>query len=176
MYFPILLGTAREGRESEKVSNYMLGVVKEAGHETHLFDPRDHLDSPFTGRAGKEVKGDPEWKESISRANGLIIVSPEYNHGYPGELKLMIDQLYPEYKDLPVVVCGVSNGGFGGARAMEQIFQVIIGIEAIPLKKSLYFPNVADKFDESGKMIDEPTKERASSMIELLAKHARNSS
>lgn len=57
----------------------------------------------------------------MTRADGLVIVSPEYNHGYPGEMKLMLDQLYKEYNRKPVGICGVSSGALGGARMVEQL-------------------------------------------------------
>ncbi|HPE52344.1 MAG TPA: NAD(P)H-dependent oxidoreductase, partial [Methanothrix soehngenii] len=85
MYIPIILGTAREGRESEKVARFMLEKALEFGLESEILDVRDYrlpaTDNTKTSDAAARLK------ERVLRADGLVIVSPEYNHGYPGELK-----------------------------------------------------------------------------------------
>src|SRR3989344_7966247 len=113
MYIPIILGTARKGRRSEKAANFVLQEFqKQEGVETELIDVRDYR------IAATDNTGDlPEAKkfsEKAARADGFIIVSPEYDHGYPGELKMMLDMLYDEYNRKPVAICGVSMGQSGG--------------------------------------------------------------
>jgi len=69
----------------------------------------------------------------IGISDALIIISPEYNHGYPGELKMLLD-LAPRklYEGKYVGLVGVSSGSLGGARRIQQLMLVIIGLRAIP--------------------------------------------
>jgi len=100
MYIPIILGTAREGRQSEKVADFILHETLNSGLESEIIDVRDYR-VEATDNTG-ELPQAKKLLEEISKADGLIIVSPEYNHGYPGELKMMLDMLYEEYSAKPV--------------------------------------------------------------------------
>ncbi|MCX5726397.1 MAG: NAD(P)H-dependent oxidoreductase [Candidatus Saganbacteria bacterium] len=152
MYIPIILGTAREGRQSEKVARFMLLEVKKAGLETELIDVRD-----YRVEATDNTETTPQAKslgEKIKKADGLIVVSPEYNHGYPGELKMLLDMIYKQYAKKPLGICGVSAGGLGGARVVEQLRQVFIELRMVPIREALYFPAVQDLFDDKGNIKD----------------------
>ncbi|GAA96297.1 uncharacterized protein L969DRAFT_53775 [Mixia osmundae IAM 14324] len=69
-----------------------------------------------------------EWSRLISSLSGLIITTPQYNWGYPGDLKNAIDHLYMEWKDLPIVIA--TFGGHGGSKCGPALAQVIEGIKA----------------------------------------------
>ena len=147
MYFPIILGTAREGRQSEKVARFMLEEVRKAGIEGDIIDARDYrIEATDNTKKSEKAK---KLAETIGKADGIIIVSPEYNHGYPGELKIMLDLLYEEYYGKHVLICGVSRGSFGGTRVVEQLRLVCIGLGMLPVSNALYFSNV-EEFDENG--------------------------
>ncbi|HYX41476.1 MAG TPA: NAD(P)H-dependent oxidoreductase, partial [Pyrinomonadaceae bacterium] len=114
LFIPVLLGTPRQGRMSEHVARFVHGEVgKRAGIETELFDVRE-LPLPTTD-AGEAIK-DENFSAAMARADALIIIAPEYNHGYPGLLKHALDTNLKEYIHKAVGVCGVSAGGFGGTR------------------------------------------------------------
>ena len=89
LFIPLILGTAREGRQSENVARFVLEQTKKrADVEAELIDVRElpmKLDD-----AGEQMK-DPKFSAAIERCDGLIIVTPEYNHGYPGLLKHALD-------------------------------------------------------------------------------------
>lgn len=170
MYIPIILGTAREGRQSDRVARFMLEEVKKFGLESEIVDARD-----FRIEATDNTGGLPQAKELagiISRAAALIIVSPEYNHGYPGELKMMLDMLYEEYSAKPVGFCGVSSGGLGGARMVEQLRQVAIEFHMVPIREALYFSNVQNLFDEKGEIKDKSYSERVKVFFDELVWYA----
>jgi len=171
MYIPVILGTARVGRQSEKVANFILEETKKAGFETELIDVRDlRADATDNTQASLQAK---KLSPKIERADALIIVSPEYNHGYPGELKMMMDLLYQQYAGKPVGFCGVSAGGLGGAKAVEQLRQVVIELHMVPIREALYFPAVQDLFDEKGIMKDPGSyKDRIKSFLDELARYA----
>jgi len=144
-FIPIILGTGRKGSNSLKVANFVLKEAQSYGFDSQLINPRDWLDSPFTGEMKEEKRN--KLSEIFQKANGFIIVSPEYNHSFPGELKLLLDNFYEEYKEKPVGICGVSIGMIGGARMVEQLRLVCLEFSMIPLKNAVYFSNVSD-FDE----------------------------
>jgi len=136
----IILGTGREGATSEKVAEFVFEKAKEYGFEAQLIKPRDWLDSPFTGEMNEEKRN--KLSEIFAQSNGFIIVSPEYNHSFPGELKLLLDNFYEEFNHKPVGICGVSVGKLGGARMVEQLRLVCIELMMIPLRNAVYFSNI----------------------------------
>src|SRR5256885_3715987 len=119
LYLPIILGTARQGRQSEHAANFLLSEMEKRPEiETELIDVRQlkmRLDD-----AGEEMK-DPEFAEKMTRADGLAIVTPEYNHGYPGLLKHALDMCLEEYIHKVVGLVGVSAGAVCGLRVVEQL-------------------------------------------------------
>jgi NAD(P)H-dependent FMN reductase len=171
MYVPIILGTAREGRKSEKVASYMLERAKDAGLQSEVLDVRDFrvkaTDNTMTLETAKA------FSEKVSKADGLIIVSPEYNHGYPGELKMMLDLLYQQYFNKPVGICGVSKGSLGGARMVEQLRLVCIELHTVPIREAMYFPAVQDLFDEGGEIKDKSFNVRAKVFFDELIWYAK---
>ena len=168
MYIPIILGTAREGRHSEKVSSFLLEEIIKNNIESEVLDVRDYR-IEATDNTGKLSQAQ-KLSEKISKAKALIIVSPEYNHGYPGELKMMLDMLYKEYANKKVGFCGVSIGGLGGARVVEQLRLISVGYGMIPIREAMYFSNVQNLFDENGKIKDESYHGKVQNLInELIA-------
>ncbi len=166
MYIPIILGTAREGRQSEKAAKFLLEQSKNAGFESEILDVRD-----YRIQATNNTEEIPEAKklgEKVSKADAIIIVSPEYNHGYPGELKMMLDMIYKQFSSKPLGICGVSSGGIGGARVVEQLRQVAIAFHMLPINNAVYFSNVKDLFNEQGKITDEAYIKRTQKFFEEL--------
>lgn len=172
MYIPIILGTAREGRQSEKVAKFVHQETIKFGLETEVIDVRDYgigaTDNTENTTQAKKLS------EKISKADGFIIVSPEYNHGYPGELKMTLDMLYAEYAKKPVAFCGVSVGSLGGARAVEQLRLVSIEFHMVPIREAVYFSNVMKLFDDNGEIKDLSYKERIKNMLDELSGYARS--
>ena len=96
-----------------------------------------------------------DYRKMVDRADGLIVVSPEYNHGYPGELKLLLDAGYDEYAAKPVGLVGVSAGRFGGTRVVEQLRQVALGFRMIPIVNAVYVSRVKTLLDAAGNLSDD---------------------
>jgi NAD(P)H-dependent FMN reductase len=171
MYVPIILGTAREGRQSEKAARFMLGEAKSYGFESEIIDARDYrvpaTDNTQAGQVAKKLA------QKITKADGIIIVSPEYNHGYPGELKMMLDLLYQQYWGKPLGICGVSSGPLGGARMVEQLRLVCVELRMVNIREALYFSNVAGIFDQKGAPIDAEWRNRAKVFLDDLSKHIK---
>ncbi len=172
MYIPIILGTAREGRQSEKAAKFILGEVEGAGIETELIDVRDYRIEATNNT--QEIPQAKKLSQKITKADGLIIVSPEYNHGYPGELKMFLDMLYEQYAQKPVGFCGVSAGPLGGGRMVEQMRQVSVELHMVPIREAIYFPAVYNLFDEKGNIKDNSYHERVKKFLDELSWYAKN--
>ena len=170
MFIPVILGTARAGRQSEKVANYILKETKSAGFESELIDVRDYrIDATDNTQTSPQAK---KLSQKMEKADAFIIVTPEYNHGYPGELKMMMDMLYDQYARKPVGFCGVSAGGLGGARVVEQLRQVVAELHMVSIREALYFPAVQNLFDEKGAIKDGSYKGRVKSFLDELSWYA----
>ena len=155
LFIPVILGTTRKGRASENVAKFVFGEVqKREGVETELIDICN-LDLP-TDDAGEAIK-DPKFSEAMNRADGLVLVVPEYNHGYPGMLKHALDTNLKEYIHKAVGVCGVSAGGFGGVRVIENLLPVFRELGLVTIFWDGNFSGARNLLDESGKWRDEPT-------------------
>lgn len=164
----VLVGTSRKGNYSESVAKYIASELKKSGQLTEVVLPLDHLSEPVTARSEKEIAKKTEWSNIMESADGLVIVTPEYNHGYPGELKLMLDQLYSEYAGKPVVVCGVSDGNMGGGRVVENLLPVLIALGMIPMRRGVYFSKVDELFGKNGNPENESISRQILSMVDFL--------
>ncbi len=178
LFIPILLGTAREGRQSEKAARYVLSQARQYRQfETELLDVRDFVGAARTTAMIQDRAA--QWSDIMKRADGLIIVSPEYNHGYPGELKMMLDQLYKEYNRKPVGICGVSGGMLGGGRMAEMLRVSLIELQMVPIRNAVYFSDIGNLFDETGAIKDPSFTDRLKTVFDELVwyaaalKHAR---
>lgn len=167
LYIPVILGTGREGRHSENVARFVLEEVKKNPEiESELLDVRDFR-LPATDNTGKSETA-KKFAEKINRADGLVVVAPEYNHGYPGELKLMLDMLYKEYAKKPLGIVGVSAGGLGGVRMVEQLRLSSIEFRMVPIREAVYFSAAQDLFDESGRIKDGSYGRKVGRLLEEL--------
>src|SRR5437667_2269388 len=149
LFIPLILGTARQGRESEHAAQFVFEQTKKrAGVETEFIDVRKlpmRLDD-----AGEQMK-DPQFSSTIERCDGLIIVSPEYNHSCPGLLKHALDMNLKEYIHKAVGICGVSAGVFGGARVIEGLLPVMRELGLVTIFEDVIFGTVHTIFDEQAK-------------------------
>lgn len=90
----------------------------------------------------------------IKLADGIIIVTPEYNGGFPASLKNVIDLLYDEWHRKPICISTVSSGIFGGSQALVSLQFTLWKIGALTVTNMFPVPNVAKSFDEKGNAID----------------------
>jgi NAD(P)H-dependent FMN reductase len=107
-----------------------------------------------------------EYSDKISRADSLIIVTPEYNNGYPGVLKNALDYLLPEYERKPIGIVTVSAGSFGGINCLAQLRLVTLGMGAFPIPENLSVSRVHDSFQEDGTPNDLAYEKRAAGFLD----------
>src|SRR6185369_12869585 len=154
--------------KSEFVARWLFGEMQKRPEiETRLFDVADFA-LPHDDY-GQEIKDQfPEWREAIVRADGLVIVTPEYNHGYPGALKAVLDLLLREYIHKAVAFVGVSAGPWGGTRVIETLVPAARELGLAVTFTDLNFPKVQNVFDEDGKLLDLAFETRAVGFLDEL--------
>jgi NAD(P)H-dependent FMN reductase len=166
LFIPLILGTARQGRESEHAAKFVFERTKaRAGVETELIDVRTlpmKLDD-----AGEQMK-DPKFAAIIERCDGLIIVTPEYNHSFPGLLKHALDMCLKEYIHKAVGICGVSAGPMGGSRVIESLLPVMRELGLVTIFEDVNFGRVGSLFDERGNLLDENFIRRVDAFLNEL--------
>jgi len=127
-------------------------IAKRPGVVTELIDVAT-LPIPVDD-AGEAAK-DAVFSENMNRADALVIVAPEYNHGYPGLLKHVLDTNLKEYIHKAVGIVGVSAGAFGGARVIQNLIPVLRELGLVTIFWDVNFTTVQSRFDESGELLDE---------------------
>lgn len=142
----IILGSTREGRFSEKAGAYIFEELKKReGIQAELIDLRDwplpFYDQPFTpssatGPYSHDIAN--KWKEKVGEADGYIIILPEYNHGYPAVLKNALDWVFNEWNNKPIGF--VSYGSAMGTRSVEQMRQVAVELQMVPIRNAVHLP------------------------------------
>lgn len=168
LFLPVVLGTNRKDRKSLHVANWLAAEMQKRPEiETALFDVSNFsLPQHDYGTELKDLF--PEWRDAIIRADGLVIVTPEYNHGYPGALKSVLDLLLQEYIHKCVAFVGVSAGPWGGTRVIEAMVPMVRELGLAVSFTDLNFPQVQSKFDADGKLLDTAYLQRATGFLDEL--------
>jgi len=171
LFIPVILGTARQGRQSEHAARFVFEQTKKrAGVETEMIDVRTlpmRLDD-----AGEQMK-DAAFSATIERCDALIVVTPEYNHGYPGLLKHALDMNLKEYIHKAVGICGVSAGPFGGTRVIEQLLPVMRELGLVTIFEDVNFGRIGSLFDKQGNLLDQNLIRRLDKFLNELIWMAR---
>lgn len=171
-FIPIILGSIRTGRASSRVAAFVRRKLEAMELvETEVIDLRETSLPMMEERLRFLPDAPPQvvaFGETIAKADAIVIVTPEYNGGYPGVLKNAIDYLQSEYRRKPVGIVTVSSGGFGGLRVLEQLRDVMFSTGALPIPASLPVPRVQDLFEEDGRLKDDSFDARAEKFLEEL--------
>ena len=168
LLLPVLLGTNRKDRNSIHPARWLVGEMQKRPEiETRLFDVSEFaLPHDDYGQGLKDLF--PEWRDTIIKADGLVIVTPEYNHGYPGILKAVLDLLLREYIHKAVAFVGVSAGPWGGTRVIEAMVPMVRELGLAVTFSDLNFPKVQNTFDAEGKLLDQAFEKRAQDFLDEL--------
>ena len=171
LFIPVLLGTVRQGRMSLPVARLMVAELsRRPGIETELIDvARLPLRTDDAGEATK----DPTFSAQMSRADALVVVSPEYNHGYSGLLKHVLDSCLKEYVHKAVGVVGVSAGPWGGTRGIQDLLPVLRELGLVTIFWDVNFSAVHRVFDEAGALRDQTYRPRIDKFLKELVWMAR---
>jgi NAD(P)H-dependent FMN reductase len=163
---PVILGTTRKGRMSAHAARFMFQQIeKRRDVSTELIDLSE-LPMPIDD-AGEEIKN-ASFSNTMALADALVIVTPEYNHSFPGLLKHVLDSCLKEYIHKAAGIVGVSAGPFGGVRAIQDFLPVIRELGLVNIFWDVNFANIASVFDPSGKLLDDAFIKRADKFIDEL--------
>ncbi len=163
------MGTAREGRDSEKVAQFVLQEVKKRSEIEPVFvDIKDYISGKTSRLSDEQSEKNKKWHDIAEKADGFLFVIPEYNHSFPGEFKMFIDTLFKEYAKKPAAICGVSNGAFGGTRMIDAVRPVLSYLGMIPVSPTVQFMKVNELFDTKGAILDEAYGKKVSAMLDEL--------
>lgn len=156
MTIAILVGTTREKRQSIKAARYIASVGQNLENvEVILVDPKDfHFEGDGNDPEGK----DSRYSSITERADAFFIVTPEYNHSFPGSLKRMLDSELATYNHKPVAFAGASSGNWGGVRAIESLVPAIRETGLVTMSWDIYFPHIQNIFNDDGAMNQEFTE------------------
>jgi NAD(P)H-dependent FMN reductase len=139
----VIIGSTRQNRFGETVATWFMTRAAERTDMTFtVVDLRDwklqYYDRPLPATRGEYDEEAQRWAAVVGAADGFVIVTPEYSHGYPAVLKSALDAVYHEWVRKPVAF--VSFGGWsGGTRAVEQLRQVAIELQMAPIRASVVF-------------------------------------
>jgi NAD(P)H-dependent FMN reductase len=170
MKLQIIVGSTRQTRAADKVTPWIASrAARHPEFETEVLDLRDWQLPMFAEHFG--TIGDPtdpsysdeiirRWNRKIAEADAYLIITPEYNHSVPGELKNAIDSVFVSFafRNKPMAFAGYSGGVGGGIRAVEHLNQIATEVEAVPLRSTVVLPFVDKAFTDDGEPVD-PTTE-----------------
>jgi NAD(P)H-dependent FMN reductase len=143
-HIQVILASVRKGRFGEKPAAWLMDRLSARSDlDGELIDLRDYplpiFDQPAPpARTQREYPSEEiaRWGETIDRADGYVVITPEYNHGYPASLKNALDYVFPELNRKPIAFVGYGN--VGGARAIEQLRLVAVEFEMAPLRHAIH--------------------------------------
>ncbi|MDO6391284.1 NADPH-dependent FMN reductase [Pontibacter sp. BT731] len=172
-HIALISSSVRTGRKSHRVALYMKKYLEE--HQlasTEIVDLKAYDFPVFHERYSRlESPSEPmtEFRDKILEADGVIIVTPEYNGGYPASLKNVVDLLYDEWHRKPVAISTVSGGAFGGTQVITSLQFSLWKMRAWTVPAMFPVPKVQDNYDEAGNAADkEATDKRADHFLREL--------
>ncbi len=166
----VIIGSTREGRFAPVIANWFLNHARQ--RPELAIDTVDLADDPVAGNGRS-------FADRIGAADAFIVITPEYNHGYPGALKTAIDSVKQEWYAKPVGF--VSYGGVsGGLRAVEQLRVVFAELHMVSVRETVSFHRASGEFKEGGEPRDpDSVNAAAEALLDQLAwwaialRHAR---
>jgi NAD(P)H-dependent FMN reductase len=177
----IIVGSTRPTRAAERVFPWVLERAKRHGEfDVELLDLRD-WELPFfqehmgtIGDFADPTYSDPlvkAWNQKLDEADAFLIVTAEYNHSVPGQLKNAIDSVFVSFalRNKPIGFVGYSGGIAAGTRAVEHLALIAIEAEAVPLRNTVLIPFVADAFRDDGEPVSPATDIALSITLDDLA-------
>lgn len=171
----IILGSTRKGRISDKIGAALKRIIDtKANALTEIIDLRDY-NLPFLSDdippATRETITDAavqKWSDTIKMADAFIIVTPEYNAGYPGVLKNALDSLYKEWNGKSVGFVGYSGGASGGTSTIAQLRQVAHALKMKTVESDVTIGNSWKALDDQGMLTEKNIETNIFALVEQL--------
>jgi NAD(P)H-dependent FMN reductase len=151
----IIGGSVRDERKNGKALRFAQESLKQRGHDVSVIDPKED-EFPLLNKMWKEYEeGEaPDVLErgaqKIKEADGVLLVSPEYNHSVPPALKNVLDHYLDIFSFKPSAIMCYSVGSFGGVRAMIAL-RSIVAEQGMPSIPTMYpIPKIQENLSEDG--------------------------
>ena len=172
----IITSTTRPGRAADRVLPWLVARLAADGRfDVEVLDLRDWKLPLFQetvetiGDRRDPTYSDPlvrAWNRKVAEGEAFVIVTAEYNHSVPGELKNALDNVFVSqaFRNKPVAFVGYSGGPIGGARAVEHLAHIMIEAEAVSLRNTVLVGGVGGAFDDTG----EPTNVATDAALNVL--------
>ena len=163
-HIAIISSSVRRERKSHNVALYFKYYLEENNlASAELLDLKEY-NFPIFEDTIKTLQNPSEkvldFAKKIKSADGIIIVTPEYNGGFPASLKNAIDILYDEWQGKPISISTVSSGNFGGSQALVSLQFTLWKIGALTVTNMFPVSDVEKTFDENGKALDKVTTDK----------------
>jgi NAD(P)H-dependent FMN reductase len=169
----IISSSVRSGRASHRVALYLRNYLMDNNlADTDIIDLQQYNFPVFDERLKYQESPLPEaleFAERIRMADGVIIVVPEYNGGYPASIKNAIDLLTVEWRRKPVAISTVSDGIFGGSQVIISLQFILWKLKAWTVPAQFPVLRVPETFDGNGIPVDrDATDRRAARFIDEM--------
>jgi NAD(P)H-dependent FMN reductase len=163
-HISIISSSVRPDRQSHRVALYFKNYLLENNLATvEILDLRDYDFPIFTETLKKQANPSEkalEFSKKIKASKGIIMVTPEYNGGYPASLKNAIDLLYDEWRHKPVAIATVSAGPFGGSQVLLSLQFILWKMKVWTITEIFSVPNVHQNYDDTGKPTDKAATDK----------------
>lgn len=164
----LVVGTNRPGSRARAVSKHVEEIYRDLGVQLTTVDLANLPPEIFNPNSYEETPASfAPFQQAITDAHGLVIVTPEYNGGFPGVLKYFIDMLdFPaSFERRPVCFVGVAKGMWGALRPVEQLQAIYAYRNGYVYPERVFMPGIDKLLDDSGRLKD-------TSLIDRLKKQA----
>lgn len=165
----VIVGSTREGRLGGIIARWFLTQVRQRDDLASELVDLAELDLPaaYPSRPGPRARW---FIDRVERADAFVVVTPEYNHGYPASLKQAIDLPYREWHAKPIAFVSYGGGRAGGVRAVEQLRQVFAELHTVTVRDTVSLARARRLFDETGALHEPAGPEAAAkTMLDRLA-------
>ena len=168
----IIIGSTRAGRAGEPVAKWLAQLATARGDLTAELIDLATMELPWLTSSTppadeRREQGAQEWAARIAAADGYVLVTSEYNHGYAAPLKNALDLLFAEWARKPVAFLSY-GGASGGVRAVEQLRQVAVELDMVPLRRHVAIPAIFRRLDQQRNLIDPPVNEAQVMLDDLV--------
>jgi len=172
-HIAILSASVRTGRMSHRVALYFKQYIEQHEIATcEILDLQAYDFPVFHERLRLQPEPSAqvlEFAGNIKNADGVLIITPEYNGGYPASLKNVVDLLYDEWRRKPIAISTVSDGVFGGTQVITALQFTLWKIRAWTVPAMFPVPKISEALDETGKAKDaESMDKRAKPFLDEL--------
>ena len=156
----VIYGSARRARHGIKAARFIVHKLEARGHDVSLLDSEEQqlplLDLMYKEYdAGDAPAAMASIAEALTKADGFIIVSAEYNHSIPAALKNLLDHFQTEYLYKPSGIITYSAGPFGGVRGLANLRTILAELGTPSIPSAFPVSQIFKAFDDDGNALDE---------------------